>query len=341
MTPEAAAAPAVETPPAFVERVGREYVAFLTRTRRPPAAHPDRVYASQCRDCERQMVYELTVPERAPMWSPELLAKFRFGDDREANVLADLAKIGRDATPPFRVINQQERFTVRDRRGRTALVGKVDARVEVGGRLVPIELKAWSPYVVDRLAVFDDCLDNPWTRAGAFQLLAYMLAAGEPWGILLLDRSGIPKLLPVELNDANLERAESFLAKAERVLDHIEAETMPDYLDDPATCRRCAFFGHTCNPPTLTAAPLILDDPELETALARRDAIKAVGEEYAHLDRDLKDRLRGVERALVGKFAISGTWSKSSRVELPAELKRQYTTTDPHGRFTLTIERLP
>ena len=330
-----------ETPPEFAARVVAEYSAFLTRTRRPPAPHPDRVYASQYRDCDRQIVYELTAPEKATPWSPELLAKFRHGDDREANVLADLAKIGRDASPPFRVINQQERFTVRDRRGRTALVGKVDARVEIADRLVPLELKSWSPFVVNRIEGFDDVVENPWTRGGAFQLLAYMLASGEPWGILLLDRSGIPKLIAVELNDANLERAEAFLTKAERALDHAEAGTLPDYLDDPATCRRCPFFGHTCNPPTLTAAPTIVDDAELEAALDRRESLKAAGEEFNHLDRDIKDRLRGVERALIGRFAIAGSWSKSSRVNLPPDLKRQYTVTDPKGRFTLTIDKLP
>jgi hypothetical protein len=325
---------------AIADGIGEAWSRFLARSARPQSPHPY-VYASAFRTCDRRAALELTVPDQQPPFSPELLAKFRRGDDRERDLLADLTRIGRDSEPSFKVISQQERFTLRDHKARTAIVGKVDARLEVAGARPPLEVKAWSPLMTDRIERFADLFENPWTQAGAHQLLAYLFAAGEPYGFLLLDRSGLPKLIPVEL-EPNLERVEDFLAKAERVLDHVDAGTLPDYLaGEPDECRRCPFYGGTCNPPLeSTGVATILAEPELEAALERREAIKAIGKEYADLDKEIKDRLRGVTHGIAGKFSITGRWGKQSRLELPAALKTQYTKTDPHGRFTLEITKL-
>lgn len=324
---------------AIADRIGAEWATHLQRSARPNTPH-DYVYASAYRTCERRMVYELTRPEEQQPWSSEILAKFRRGDDRERDLLADLTRIGRDAEPPFKIIGQQERFQLRDHRSRVAIVGKVDARIEIDATRAPIEVKAWSPFMVDRIETFEDLFDNPWTQSGGYQLLSYLYGAGEPFGFLLLDRSGIPKLLPVDL-ERNLDRMEEFLARAERVLDYRDRETLPDYLDDPAECRRCPFFGSTCNPPlSADGAPRLLADPALEAALERRHALKAAADEYRKVDDEVKGHLRGVEHAIVGAFHIRGKWGNQSRIDLPPNLKKQYTITDPKGRFTLDIVKL-
>lgn len=327
------------TPAEIATSIGSAWGAHLARTSRPSTPH-DTVYASAWRACDRRMVYELR-GESVATWTPDTLAKFRRGDDRERDLLVDLARVGRDADPPFNVIGQQERFTLRDRRGRVAITGKVDARLELNGVRAPLEIKAWSPYMVDRIESFADVFTNPWTRSGGYQLLAYLYGAGVPYGFLMLDRSGIPRLLPVEL-DAHLDRMEEFLTRAERVLDAHATGTLPPYLDnDPAECQRCPFYGSTCNPPLAALNPMqIIADPDLEAALTRREALTAAADEYDQIDRDVKKKLRGIEHGLVGAFAVRGTWGKSSRVELPADLKSQYTVTDPRGRFTLEITRL-
>lgn len=333
-------APLTMTPAEIAESISHAWARFLTNGARQGGAPHSYVYASAYRQCDRRMVYEMTQPDRLPPWPPEVLAKFRRGDDRERDLLTDLARIGRDAEPAFKVIGQQERFTLRDHKGRTAIAGKVDARLEVAGARPPIEVKSWSPMMVDRIERFEDVFDNPWTRSGGYQLLSYLYGAGEPYGFLLLDRSGIPGLLPVEL-DRNLDRVEEFLTKAERVVDHVEAGTLPDFLDDdPAECRRCAWYGHTCNPPLTANAATLLTDPELEAALERREALKAAADEYVGLDKDIKAKLRGVEMGIAGKFQIVGRWQKQSRLELPADVKKQFTVTDPKGRFVLDITRL-
>jgi hypothetical protein len=329
------------TPAAEIaERIGEAWGSFLARQARPQNPHAY-LYASAFRTCDRRAVFELTVPDQAPPFAPDVLAKFRRGDDRERDLLMDLTRVGRDSEPPFKVVGQQERFVLKDHKARTAIVGRVDARLEINGIRAPLEVKAWSPMMVDRIETFTDLFDSPWTRPGAHQLLSYLFGAGEPFGFLLLDRSGLPKLLPVEL-EPHYDRVEAFLSQAERVLDHVDAGTLPDYLvGEPDECRRCPFYGGTCNPPLeAIGAATILTDPELEAALERREAIKAVGKEFADLDDEIKKRLRGVTSGIAGKFSITGRWGKQSRVELPAALKAQYTKTDPHGRFTLEITRL-
>lgn len=312
---------------------------YLRSEARPASPHAY-VYASSFRTCDRRMAYELQQPETLPPHPPELLAKFRRGDDRERDLLADLSRIGRNAEPSFRIIGQQQRFELKDHKGRVAIVGKVDARIEVNGTRAPLEVKAWSPQLVDRIQRFADLFDNPWTRSGAHQLLSYLFGAGEPYGFMLLDRSGLPLLLPVEL-EANLDHVETFLAKAERVIDHVQGGTLPAFLDDdPTECKRCPWYGHTCNPPLSADGAKILLDPELEALLERREQLKAAGQEFNALDKEAKEKLRGIESGISGHFQIVGRWGKQSRLDLPADLKKQYTVSDPKGRFTLEITRI-
>jgi hypothetical protein len=318
--------------------IGSAWGAYLARGARPQTPHPY-VYASSWRPCLRRMVYDCEQPETLPPWPPEVLAKFRRGDDRERDLLADLQRIGRDAEPAFAVMAQQERFALKDHQSRTAIVGKVDARIEIAGVRAPLEVKAWSPFIVDRLETFADVFDNPWTCAGGYQLLSYLYGAGEPFGFLLLDRSGIPRLLPVEL-EPHLDRMEAFLSTAEDVLDHLAAGTLPDYHDDPAECRRCVWFGHICNPPLSANVATVLTDPELEIMLEKREMLKSAAYEFRDLDDKVKKQLRGVEAGIAGHFSISGRWSKTTKLELPDDVKRQYSRVDPRGRFVLQIDKL-
>lgn len=312
----------------------------LERRRRPTSPHPY-VYASAWRPCTRRMVLELTAPDQLPPVSVDTLAKFQRGDDRERELLIDLMRVGRESEPPFTVIGQQQRFELRDRRGRVAIAGKVDARLQFArDRAAPLEVKSWSPYLTDRIQTFEDLFTNPYTRSGGHQLLSYLFGAGEAFGFLLLDRPGLPLLLPVEL-EPHLDRVEDFLARAEIALDHRDAGTLPPFLEgDAAECGRCGFYGSVCNPPTSHEAALVLTDPELETLLQRREDLRAAGQEYERVDKDVKARLRGVEAGVAGPFFIKGTWGKQSRIELPAALKATYTVTDPHGRFTLEITKV-
>jgi hypothetical protein len=288
------------------------------------------------------MCYELTVPELAKPFDAHTLARFRRGNDRERDLLADLSRMGRNADPGFRVVGQQDHFRVSDRKGNQVISGKVDAFIELESDRdwrAPIEVKAWSPHIVDRLETFSDVFESPWTKAGAYQLLAYLYGHEHPAGFLVLDRGGIPKLLPVVL-DHYLDQMEEFLSKAERVVTHALAGTLPDHHTDAAECRRCPFYGSPCQPDLDALHVNVLTDPEFEAELERWYALKDTGKEWASLDASIKRQLRGVENAIAGPFSIIGRWQKSTKVDLPADIKRQYSVTDPKGRFVLDIEKL-
>jgi hypothetical protein len=327
-------------PAQLAEAIETAWAHQLERQRRPTAPHPY-VYASAWRPCTKRMVHELIEPDKLPPYSVETLAKFQRGGDRERDLLIDLIRVGREAEPPFEVIGQQQRFELKDRKGRVAIAGKVDARLRVSPtKAAPLEIKAWSPTLVERIETFADLFANPWTRSGAHQLLTYLFGAGEAFGFLLLDRAGLPLLLPVEL-EAHLDRVEDFLTRAEAALDHVAAGTLPPFLvGDAGECGRCPFYGSVCNPPTSHAGAVVLDDPELEQLLDQREALRGPGLDYERVDRKVKDRLRGIELGIAGPYAIKGTWGKQSRLELPPQMRQAFTVIDPKGRFTLEITRV-
>lgn len=329
---------AVASPSELAAAVNRAWETFILRGSRQNENH-ELIYASAWRVCDRRMVLELTHADHMPPFPAEVLAKFRRGDDRERDLLSDMAHIGRDAEPPFTVVGQQERFKLKDRKGRNVISGKVDARIAFSRtNLPPVEVKAWSPALVDRIETFADVFENQWTRSGGYQLLSYLFGANEPYGFLLLDRSGLPSLLPVEL-DQHLDRMEEFLTRAEHVRDHYEAGTLPEFLDNPIECRRCPFYGSVCNPPLSAPDIHVLTDPELEAKLQRWHELKPAGKEFNALDVSIKKQLRGIENGIAGPFSIVGRWQSYSRLELPDAVKKQFTVKDPKGRFLLEIEK--
>lgn len=336
----------VETldPPAKAAVVLRSWEAWLERMHRREAPPPRTyVYASAWRACERRMVFEMTAPtEQAPV-PTDTLARFRRGNDRERDLLADLVRIGREvADPPFHIENQQAGFHVPGRAGVDAIHGKIDGKLRFEGQKVgaPLEVKAWASTTVERIEVFEDVFESPWTRSGGYQLLSYLYGHDVEYGYLLLDRSGIPRLLLVELTSDNYARMEEFLARAERAIAHAVAGTLPDYITDAAECKRCPFYGTACQPPIGSDVQQVLTDPEVEALLERWWALREPGKQWAHLDEQVKKRLRGIESAVAGHFAISGKWSTYTKVVLPPEIKQQFTIADPKGRFSLEVERL-
>ena len=323
----------------FATQIADGLTRLMDRDQSPPAPHPY-VYASAARECERRMVLELTHAHQLPAYSVDTRAKFRRADQRERDIIADIDLVGRHSDPPFKVEGQQRRFELKDKQGRVCIAGKVDAQLLIGHHRVTVEVKAWSPMIVERIEVFDDVFDHPWTRSGGYQLLSYLYGSGEPYGLLILDRAGMPRVLPVTL-EHHLDRVEDFLQKAERALDHVAAGTLPDYLqNNPEECKRCPFYGGTCNPPLVHQGAVVLTDPELEQMLLDREALKLSGDAFQKLDKEIKSRLRGIESAVAGPFVLEGKWGKTTELELPADIRKQYSRTNDKGRFTLTITKV-
>lgn len=292
-----------------------------------PAAPHNYLYASARRKCLRRSVYECTRPELMPEYDTDTRAKFLRGEQREIDLRNELTKAGQISEPPFEFVGIQESVEILDRKGRMIIKGYIDGNIKWSDRSVwPAETKAWHPNLVDRVSCFDDLLMGTWTWSGAHQLLSYMYAKSVPFGVFILDRSGLPKLIPVSL-EANLEHMESFLNDAESVVNHIEAGTLPDHIQDVDECGRCPFYQAVCDPPLMSGeGAQIITDPEVEQMLLRRDELRENSKEYTTIDKKIKSRFRGIDLAMAGKFLMQGVWGKKGD--------------DPKGMFTLKITRV-
>jgi len=307
----------------------------LLKKRRPPRPH-GHVYAGGWRACDRRLVYDMRDPGEAKPFSADTLANFERGKDRGREVVIDLQRVGRVAD--FEVYGQEERFELKDRKGRTVIVGKTDASIRYGDLVTRAEVKNWNPNLTARIFTFKDLFLSPWTRAGAYQLLSYLYGSNQQVGFMILDRPGIPRILPVVLEEY-LEDMEHFLSRAERAVDHLEAGTLPDFHKDPDECKRCPFYGW-CNPPLKYDGASIITYDEILMMLEEREELLVSGKRFAKLDDAIKKALRGTEIGIAGPFLLSGKWSRNTTYELPDDVKLKYKKTDEKGKFTLTITKV-
>jgi hypothetical protein len=310
---------------------------------------PANVYASKYRRCTRAMALDMLHPEDDPFDQAIQFERMKQGNEAEDAVAARLAQIGPFCDPPFSVIEQQRRFEVRDRDRTVVITGKMDGRLRFGdgGPRPPFEIKSGKTY--EGCETIDDFSRNPWAGAAIDQLLAYLYAddpknhpGGNPWGFILIRRqSKLPVFVRVGLMD-NLDRVERFMTEARRAVDARHGRgPLPDVIQDPGECRRCPHFGKSCDPPLDYGKGLsVIAEPEAIVAAETRHRTRAAHEEYEAADKYLKERFRGIEAGIVGDFLLAGKWSPLTTYDVPKDVKEQYRQVNPHGRFTLSIERI-
>lgn len=324
---------------AQVEGAWREH---LRADRSDPSPDPrDYVWASQRRACVRRMALDLMHPEERDEFGDDTLERFAQGNAVEREVYARLMQIGPRCSPPFDVIEGQRHFTVRDRDGSKLITGRIDGRLhfpETGERPV-FEIKAGTAIKrVERLEDFDR---SPWTRHMPDQLLAYLLAEGEPWGFFVLAPwGGVPRFIRVDL-ERHLTRAEAFLQDARQAIDaRFGRSDLPLMTDDRGECRRCPHLGRSCVPQLDYEGAKVITDPRLIELAETREKTAGAAKDHARADRELKAALRGTESALLGDFQVTGTWQRATKLALPLEVRKKYSVTDEKGRFVLRLERL-
>lgn len=332
----------------YIESLQKAYGAFIDQVERSVPSNRPYCYASGYEECDRKLVLLMTKGDLVQPFPTNVRARFRRGKDRERNLISDLSATGRLCDPPFEVVAQQQRFELKDRKGRVVIAGMMDLGLKFSHKvMIPAEIKDYNQNLSARIETFEDVLQNRWTKKAAYQLPSYMFGAAQPLGMLILTTPDIPKFIPVELNDLVANLTEEFMQKAERALDHKEAGTLPDYIDDYSECQRCQFLGIACDPPIKTEGTKIFTDPEIESKLLRYLEIEDVGEEYETLDKWVKKEFRGIESGLAGKAFIQGKWQKYTSYPLDAETKAKiealeapFKKVDPKGSFRLTVTRL-
>jgi hypothetical protein len=340
------------TPSELAASISKGFQSYIESVeRRQRGSQREYVYASAWRACTRAMALEMLEPDKLPEFSADTLANFRRGKDRERDLLADFTRAGRNSDPAFEVIGREERFTLNDHKGRVVIVGKVDAQLKIGRVAAPMEVKSWNPNLVARIETFEDLFANRWTRSGAHQILAYMLAKEEPLGFFLLDRNGLPLLLEVEL-EKHLHRIEDFLHRAELALDARTTviagkPALPPFINDASECKYCGFYGSVCNPPSFSAGAELIVDEEWIQKVERYADIQAIGEEFEGLDKSIKKKFRGIDLAIVGSVLLEGKWQKDTKYELSDEakakideIKAPFAKKVDKGKFFLTVTKI-
>lgn len=298
------------------------------------------VYASGIRSCTRAMALDILHPEDQGQPDEEALARMQKGKEREDDILAWLMKIGPRCSPAFKVIEGQRRFEIKDRDGTILVVGKVDCRLQFENGEKPfVEVKSGEG--VRRIECLEDFDRSPWTRHMPDQLLSYLFAENQPWGVFVLDRPGFPKFIRVPLMD-NLARVERTLGRVRRALDvRLLDAPLPEFTEDRAECKRCPHLKKSCDPPfDFGPGVPILTDPALIEAAVTREATREAHEQYEAADKHLKEALRGTENALFGDYQAIGKWSPLTTYEIPKDVKEQFKEVKEQGRFTLKIERI-
>jgi len=352
------------------DAIQQAYESFIeTEERRSLQGARSHVYASAWSACTRSMALDMLVPDARPQFPVDTLANFRRGNDRARDLKADMTRVGRLCNPPFDVVGAEERFELRDKKGRVVIVGKVDFRLKFVGQKgsAPVETKSWHPNLIQNVKTFEDLFSNRWTRKGAMQLLSYLLATNEPVGFMLLDRPGIPRSIEVRLFD-HLERVEDFLRRAEiaqdareavmkaeaigidRSMSIVQAALLPPFVDDPSECRSCSFFGSACNPPLSYDGASIITQDEVLAQIEQHETLKPGKGEYDDVHDDLAEYLkrmtpkefkgRNKKQIIAGAFLIECGWGKNSTLDIPEEEAKRYRTVDEAGRFSFSITRV-
>lgn len=331
-----------------VDTAWREMI--LKEEARTPGNPRNYVYASSYHECLRYMYYDCTRPDAKPEFDADTLARLRMGRDRERDIVnIQLSRAGQYSDPQFTVESNQARVTISDGQGRKIISGKKEGDIVWRNgteNRVPFELKNWDERATSGIQSFDEILGHKfqWFRSGAMQFLSYLYGSSAPVGIFMLGRRGLPVNLPVVFYDY-MDDLQKFLNAAEEVRDHIDMGEPPDFIKNPTVCKRCQFYGHTCNPPLNYEGVQLLTDERLIDDITRWKTLegKLSDEEWTEfnrLDKQVKVRLRGIEQGMAGDWAISGKWRKYTRYEVPEDIKETYKIVDPKGQFRIEVEKI-
>lgn len=251
-------------------------------------------------ECAREMYHGIVDWKERSEPGTHQMARMEAGELDAQRLKVKLREWG------YKVILDEARVTVKDRKGRTAYSGKIDGAIQTPDGLVPYEAKCYHPNLHGRIDSIEDFAMSEWTRKAPRQLLIYLLAEGIPHGFFILYALGDLKLIPISLED-HLGDAERYMALSEEVSDAIDAGAPPAFAKDPVTCRNCWAFGRVCNPPIETQGASLISDPEFLALLDTVHAGKAIAHQYIKAWEEVKRRakLAGVDHIICGQYAIT------------------------------------
>lgn len=280
--------------------------------------------------CDRRRVLRRTRGREANPPSLRLQSIFEQGKRGEMNVKRLLSDLGID------LLGSQRDFPP----NAYGITGHIDGLAEWQGKTVVVEIKTVGIHF-DQLHTVEDVRDHRFTGKWYDQVNLYCLLADLQEYLFVFEGklAGDLKVIPGQLDHAAVER---LLDRAEQDNKHVAAGTLPDFYPIRAECQRCDFYGAVCQPP-LEHGPgvkIITDDDLIEAARTKLST-EAAAAAHDKADKLLKERLRGIEMAVIGDVAVSrGKWGPYTSYDVPKEVKEPYKKINPQGMFRLKIEPL-
>jgi hypothetical protein len=260
--------------------------------------------ASNLGDCDRELLYQLTHWQHRPPFDPYLQQLFERGHWIERHVRDRLNRMGID------VIGAQQTCEVKDRDGTLLATAHIDGKVSWHGIEPVLEVKGLNQFSWNGLDSIESFKASPLGRKYRRQILTYMYATNEPFGLILIDdKSGHWKLIPVHLED-HLAECELILARLRRVIDAKKNGAEIGFIDNPALCKRCwAHLAGICQPPMdfSKGGVHLIDDPELEELFGVIERTQSQGKAYESSVADVKEhfRARGQGEYMVGEWLVT------------------------------------
>lgn len=299
-------------------------------------------------DCLRYLVYERTIWDKKLPISPELALRFKVGKIWERQTIIDLMEAG------IEVIEQQRPYFIPE----VELSGKIDGKIVVNGKYYVIEIKSLG-YEFDRINSVEDIImhDQWWVRGIYYQLNTYLgilRRQGEKIeeGIIILrSLMGGIKDFVVKYDERSFEKV---LEKAEKIQEHLKAETVPEPLwrvdqTKIGVCIKCS-YRHYCLEELKSQGNIVFqEDEEINKKLNRYLELKEYVKEYQALEKEIKmlfvpgeeEIARNLEQGkdeeilVFNDVFVKRKFYTMTFYKVPEEIKKQYAYKKPVCRLTI------
>lgn len=306
---------------------------LLNKANQYPRNNP---VASDISPCARETALGILHWQDRPPFTEELLARFEVGNDQESLAIAKMLRYG------LKIVEQQQNFELRDKKGRLILRGRIDGKVEMNGQRIPFDYKTINPMMFDRLNTIDDFLKHKFFSKYPKQLWAYEYMNNIETGFVWMDNLlGQWKFVEIPMDWGRMEEILSQCETAVKSVEDVrngkpEEAALPAFHRDPQVCTSCWCFKRLCLPPFASGEGMqVIDDPELGMKLERIKQLEEAHHEYERYDREVKKVFKAVMKPMQ-TYIIGGYMVSSSE-----EHQRKGYEVKPTTYMTFEIEKLP
>jgi hypothetical protein len=285
----------------FVEKVDE----YFSRKIKSYPVHSNRA-SDLGHPCVRYLVLSRTHWKERALHDVGLQRIFSLGNEIEQITLKELAASG------VRVVEQQRPIEIKKYQITAHPDGKI-IDVDDERLLYPMDIKSCSPHIFDAISTIEDMQRSKYLHLRKYptQITVYMMdddgRMQHDKGLLIFKNKVSGKLKEVWM-DWDQSFADSILAKAEAVNQHIAAGTLPEPCEyDEAVCGSCP-FTHICNRERVGNEVEISDNEELAGMIVRMNELADAFKEYNSLNKEIGKIVEGKEKLICGDYFIDGKW---------------------------------